>query len=148
MRLRSTAPFWFTGSEVVESKRRDRHKPGTEALREIRPLQKTVNLLIPAAPFIRTVTGSATKKACIIGKIDMKNTKVALHTLIKDSRILGKKFPVLTFNFLRVREISNYFAPEVIRWQAEALQALQEAAEDYLVQLFEESMLCSYMQSV
>ncbi|CAH1429903.1 unnamed protein product [Lactuca virosa] len=79
-----------------ERKRPHRHKPGTQALREIRRLQKTVNLLIPAAPFIRTV-----------------------------------------------REISNYFAPEVTRWQAEALQALQEAAEDYLVQLFEDSMLCS-----
>ncbi|XP_023754490.1 histone H3-like centromeric protein CENH3 isoform X1 [Lactuca sativa] len=73
-----------------ERKRHHRHKPGTQALREIRRLQKTVNLLI------RTV-----------------------------------------------REISNYFAPEVTRWQAEALQALQEAAEDYLVQLFEDSMLCS-----
>ncbi|KAI3506302.1 hypothetical protein L1887_28659 [Cichorium endivia] len=83
-------------SEAGESKRRHRHKPGTQVLREIRRLQKTVNLLIPAAPFIRTV-----------------------------------------------REISNYFAPEVTRWQAEALQALQEAAEDYLVQLFEDSMLCS-----
>nr|QEL13115.1 CENH3.2 [Cicerbita alpina] len=84
------------GAGAGESKRRHRHKPGTQSLREVRRLQKTVNLLIPAAPFIRTV-----------------------------------------------REISNYFAPEVTRWQAEALQALQEAAEDYLVQLFEDSMLCS-----
>ncbi|KVH88599.1 Histone core, partial [Cynara cardunculus var. scolymus] len=79
-----------------ENKRPHRHKPGTQALREIRRLQKTVNLLIPAAPFIRTV-----------------------------------------------KEISNYFSPEITRWQAEALQALQEAAEDYIIQLFEDSMLCA-----
>ncbi|PWA48541.1 Histone core [Artemisia annua] len=71
-------------------------KPGTQALREIRRLQKTVNLLIPAAPFIRTV-----------------------------------------------KEISNFHAPEVTRRQAEALQALQEAAEDFIVQMFEDSMLCA-----
>lgn len=29
-------------------------------------------------------------------------------------------------NVLQVREISHYMAPEVTRWQAEALQALQE----------------------
>ncbi|XP_062091534.1 histone H3-like centromeric protein CENH3 [Humulus lupulus] len=80
--------------EQVRKKRR--YKPGTVALREIRHFQKTWTLLIPAAPFIRTV-----------------------------------------------REISNQFAPEVTRWQAEALVALQEAAEDFLVHLFEDSMLCA-----
>ncbi|XP_076890859.1 histone H3-like centromeric protein CENH3 isoform X2 [Bidens hawaiensis] len=79
-----------------ESRKPHRFKPGTKALREIRRLQKGTELLIPAAPFIRTV-----------------------------------------------REISNYMAPDVTRWQAEALQALQEAAEDYLIQLFEDSMLCA-----
>ncbi|KAJ0703970.1 putative transcription factor Hap3/NF-YB family [Helianthus annuus] len=34
-------------------------------------------------------------------------------------------------------------SPEITRWQAEALQALQEAAEDYIIQLFEDSMLCA-----
>nr|KAJ0221726.1 hypothetical protein LSAT_V11C200073080 [Lactuca sativa] len=84
------------GTGQRQKQKPHRFKPGTQALREIRRLQKTVNLLIPAAPFIRTV-----------------------------------------------KEISNYIAPEVTRWQAEALQALQEAAEDYIVQLFEDSMLCS-----
>ncbi|KAI3747366.1 hypothetical protein L6452_09820 [Arctium lappa] len=83
-------------SGAGDGQRRHRYRPGTQALREIRRLQKTVNLLIPAAPFIRTV-----------------------------------------------KEISNYIAPEITRWQAEALQALQEAAEDYLIQLFEDSMLCA-----
>uniref|UniRef100_A0A803NVT6 Histone H3.2 n=1 Tax=Cannabis sativa TaxID=3483 RepID=A0A803NVT6_CANSA len=82
------------GSEPARKKRR--YKPGTKALREIRQYQKTWTLLIPFAPFIRTV-----------------------------------------------REISNQFAPEITRWQAEALVALQEAAEDFLVHLFEDSMLCA-----
>ncbi|KAL7233059.1 hypothetical protein ACSBR1_016826 [Camellia fascicularis] len=42
-----------------------------------------------------------------------------------------------------VREISNFFAPQIIRWTAEALVAIQEAAEDYLVHLFEDAMLCA-----
>ncbi|KAH6756575.1 Histone superfamily protein [Perilla frutescens var. hirtella] len=73
-----------------------RNRPGTVALREIRKFQKTWNLLIPAAPFVRTV-----------------------------------------------KEISFHYAPDVGRWQAEALVALQEAAEDYIVKLFQEAMLCA-----
>nr|BAO51831.1 centromere specific histone H3 [Torenia fournieri]BAO51832.1 centromere specific histone H3 [Torenia baillonii] len=46
--------------------------------------------------------------------------------------------------FIRVvKEISNHYAPSIGRWQAEALVALQEAAEDYIVQLFEEAILCA-----
>ncbi|XP_019198734.1 PREDICTED: histone H3-like centromeric protein HTR12 isoform X1 [Ipomoea nil] len=46
--------------------------------------------------------------------------------------------------FIRlVKEISNFYAPEVSRWQAEALVALQEAAEDFLVHLFEDAVLCA-----
>uniref|UniRef100_A0A1J3K0J9 Histone H3-like centromeric protein CENH3 n=1 Tax=Noccaea caerulescens TaxID=107243 RepID=A0A1J3K0J9_NOCCA len=79
------------------NKKRYRYKPGTVALREIRQFQKSSKLLIPAAPFIRTV-----------------------------------------------REITQACAPPKInRWTAEALVALQEAAEDYLVGLFSDSMLCA-----
>ncbi|KAH7862548.1 hypothetical protein Vadar_006319 [Vaccinium darrowii] len=42
-----------------------------------------------------------------------------------------------------VREISNSFAPQITRWEAEALLAIQEAAEDYLVHLFEDANLCA-----
>jgi len=45
-----------------------------------------------------------------------------------------------------VREIcqENFTRPgEQFRWQASALLALQEAAEAYLVQLFEDALLCS-----
>ncbi|XP_031744977.1 uncharacterized protein LOC101210011 isoform X3 [Cucumis sativus] len=42
-----------------------------------------------------------------------------------------------------VKEVSNQLAPQITRWQAEALVALQEAAEDFLVHLFEDTMLCA-----
>lgn len=43
------------------------------------------------------------------------------------------------------REIGMRFRPhgKDFRWQSQALQALQEAAEAYLVYLFEDSNLCA-----
>ncbi|CAH8255282.1 unnamed protein product [Arabidopsis lyrata] len=48
-------------------------------------------------------------------------------------------------SFIRqVRSITHALAPpQINRWTAEALVALQEAAEDYLVGLFSDSMLCA-----
>ncbi|KAK9143954.1 hypothetical protein Syun_013354 [Stephania yunnanensis] len=46
--------------------------------------------------------------------------------------------------FIRVvKEITGSFSLSVSRWTAEALVAIQEAAEDYLVQIFEDAMLCA-----
>ncbi|PQQ12471.1 histone H3-like centromeric protein HTR12 [Prunus yedoensis var. nudiflora] len=46
--------------------------------------------------------------------------------------------------FIRaVREVSNNLSHGTIRWTPDALLAIQEAAEDYLVHLFEDSMLCA-----
>lgn len=45
-----------------------------------------------------------------------------------------------------VREISLNMAPVasgVTRWQSQAIQALQEAAEAFLVHLFEDTNLCA-----
>ena len=47
----------------------------------------------------------------------------------------------MLFNGLQVREVAQQFASrnqEDLRWQAEALEALQEAAEAYLTHLFED----------
>ncbi|XP_051132473.1 histone H3.3-like [Andrographis paniculata] len=99
---RSSAPKTIPRATPSSSKKdgqpqkKRRNRRGTVALREIRKYQKSCNLLLPAAPFIRTV-----------------------------------------------KEISYSYAPNIGRWQAEALVALQEAAEDYIVQLFEEAMLCA-----
>lgn len=46
--------------------------------------------------------------------------------------------------FIRVvKQITFQFSHDVNRWTAEALVALQEAAEDFLVHLFEDGMLCA-----
>ncbi|XP_077217494.1 uncharacterized protein LOC143851880 [Tasmannia lanceolata] len=46
--------------------------------------------------------------------------------------------------FIRcVRELTGFFSREVNRWTAEALVALQEAAEAHLVNLFEDAMICA-----
>ena len=41
-----------------------------------------------------------------------------------------------------VREIQVKYNREDMRWTAKALEALQHAAEDYLVKLFEETNMC------
>lgn len=74
-----------------------RYRPGTVALREIRHLQRTTNLLLRKLPFARLV-----------------------------------------------RELQSPFTKQPFRWQAEALLALQEAAEAHLVRLFEDAYVdCS-----
>ncbi|KAL5727073.1 centromeric histone H3 [Ranunculus cassubicifolius] len=46
--------------------------------------------------------------------------------------------------FVRVvREITADFSREVTRWTPEALMAIQEAAEAFLVNLFEDAQLCA-----
>jgi len=42
-----------------------------------------------------------------------------------------------------VREVQTYFFRKQYRWQAEAMVALQEAAEAHLVGLFEDANLCT-----
>lgn len=42
-----------------------------------------------------------------------------------------------------VRELTAHYSIHVSRWTAEALVALQEAAEDHIVHLFEDTNLCA-----
>lgn len=74
------------------AKTKPRYKPGALALREIRHLQRTTDLLLRKLPFARLV-----------------------------------------------RELQTPFTKQPFRWQAEALLALQEAAEAHLVRLFEDA---------
>ncbi|XP_050385830.1 histone H3-like centromeric protein cnp1 [Argentina anserina] len=54
------------------------------------------------------------------------------------------KLVIPTIPFIRcVREITGTLSDDVTRWTAEAMQCIHEAAEDYLVHLFEDSMLCA-----
>nr|USZ79718.1 centromeric histone 3 variant [Lycoris aurea] len=95
--LRSTKKSRATNEPQSQGqKKKHRFKPGTVAIREIRKYQKSVDLLIPHAPFFRLV-----------------------------------------------KEVTHQFSIEVNRWTAEALISLQEAAEFFIVNLFEDANLCA-----
>ncbi|KAL6050644.1 Alpha-glucosides permease mph3 [Balamuthia mandrillaris] len=96
---KQSKPFRKVGVDltpIVAPHKKRRFRPGTVAIREIRKLQRSTDLLIPKLPFARVV-----------------------------------------------RELAKaYLADTEFRWQAQALLALQESAEMYLVQLFEDANLC------
>ncbi|POW23539.1 hypothetical protein PSHT_00031 [Puccinia striiformis] len=99
-------------------KKPHRYRPGTVALREIRHFQKSTDLLM------RKTTICAT------------GPSVFYYSLV-----------VVDFKF-NVREIAMDFAlatedGAALRWQSSALLALQEAAEAYLVHIFEDTNLCA-----
>lgn len=79
----------------IDLKKTHRYRPGTVALREIRKLQKSTEMLIRKLPFQRLV-----------------------------------------------RELAQDFRSD-LRFQSSAVLALQEAAEAYLVTLFEDTNLCA-----
>ncbi|KAK9845297.1 hypothetical protein WJX81_002711 [Elliptochloris bilobata] len=57
----------------------------------------------------------------------------------RSTELLIRKLP-----FARLcREITNNVAPEPFRWTAEALLAMQEATEDFMVHLLEDCNLCA-----
>ena len=85
------------------------------ALREIRRYQKSTELLIRKLPFQRLVS-SVLSLFLVVGKCSL---------LIR-----------------QVREIAQDFKTD-LRFQSAAIGALQEAAEAYLVGLFEDTNLCA-----
>ncbi|BBN06544.1 protein MpcenH3 [Marchantia polymorpha subsp. ruderalis] len=65
---------------------------------------------------------------------------------LREIRHYQKTFELLlrALPFARlVREIGQSVSNRVTRWTAEALVALQEAVEDYIVHLFEDTNLCA-----
>jgi histone H3 len=91
-----------------------RYRPGVVALREIRRYQKSTEMLIKHAPFQRLVS------------------------LI----FYGPLHLCVTLHPFQVREITFDLNLE-IRFTASSLTCLQEAAEAYIVELFEYTNLCS-----
>ncbi|GAB2271796.1 centromeric histone H3 [Dionaea muscipula] len=67
---------------------------------------------------------------------------VALREIRHFQKSSKRLIPAAPFN-RTVKEISNYYSPDSLRWTPNALVALQEAAEDYIISLFEDSMLCA-----
>ncbi|XP_062225792.1 histone H3.3 isoform X1 [Phragmites australis] len=102
-------------------KKPHRYRPGTVALREIRKYQKSTELLIRKLPFQRLVREIAQ---------DFKVRFVFI--LLLCSSKLGGAF---SQPFL--------FVQTDLRFQSHAVLALQEAAEAYLVGLFEDTNLCA-----
>jgi histone H3 len=90
---KKTAPA--KGGMKDGERKKNRFRPGTVALREIKRYQKSTDLLIPRAPFQRVV-----------------------------------------------REICRGYDHD-LRFQSQALVALQEAAEGYLTGVFEDANLCA-----
>lgn len=98
-------------------KKPHRFRPGTVALREIRRYQKSTELLIRKLPFQRLV------------------------------REIAQDFKVSHSDFFATLSCFVYFrcplAQTDLRFQSSAVMALQEAAEAYLVSLFEDTNLAA-----
>lgn len=72
----------------------------------------------------------------------MKECFWCLQEIRKYQRSTDLLLPKLPFSRV-VREISQEYSCAGLRWQGEALLALQEMAEVYLVLLFEDANLCA-----
>lgn len=106
-------------------------------------------MLIPKLPFARLVCfcdldslwGVCTSFACLMTRFPALHAQpTAVQPLvIVDYRCLNTIHP----GPVQTREISNEMSPEPFRWTAEALLALQEASEDFIVHLLEDTNLCA-----
>jgi len=97
-------------------KKPHRFRPGTVALREIRRYQKSTELLLRKLPFQRLVREIAQVRFCKTCCVDL--VLLNLFFLFQDFKT-------------------------DLRFQSSAIAALQEAAEAYLVGLFEDTNLCA-----
>jgi len=130
------------------------------------PGKKKRSALLPATPSDPSTPGTTPGPARIIKKRKRSNVgkvrlpvppgsapkrrrfrpgTVALREIRRFQQTTENLIPKLSFARV-VREISRDVirkSDDDFRWQAEALLALQSAAEDYLVHLFEDSNLCA-----
>lgn len=106
-------PIKATGSKPRAPTKAHRYRPGTVALREIRKYQKTTDLLIRKLPFARLVCG--------FHKYSFKVREVTQDMLSVEY------------------EMGSVISTGAMRWQSHAIMALQEAAEAFLVHLFEDA---------
>ena len=101
-----------------------RYKPGTLALKEIRRYQKSTDLLMLKLPFSRLV--------CFPYRCSLLDCPYSVYEF--------------DLTFSQVREIALSMVPvggESFRWQSQAIQALQESCEAFMVHLFEDTNLCA-----
>lgn len=104
----------FVAGDPVPGRKKRRYRPGTLALKEIRRYQSSTDLLLLKLPFSRLASLSHRYLKCLLTS-------------------------------KQVREIALTLRPagEDYRWQSQAIQALQEASEAFLVHLFEDTNLCA-----
>lgn len=106
-----------------------RYKPGTLALMEIRRYQRTTDLLLLKLPFSRLVR---LPPPFFFPPLSL--SLPIIHSLTK------------VHSIPKVREIALSLVPvggESLRWQSQAIQALQESCEAFMVHLFEDTNLCA-----
>ena len=113
-------------------------------------------------PKTKTAAGKASKKMSVKGKAKPKTIKktapaeggmkekrkhhykpgtVALREIKRYQKSMSMMLPRASFQRL-VRSISSVIDPD-LRFQSQSLVALQEAAEAYVVSLFEDTNLCA-----
>ena len=106
-----------------KTKGKPRCRAGTVAMREIKKHLKSVNLLIPRRPFWRLV-----RQVC-----------AEVDTQWKEDLEQGKARSMRSSGLLE----ENEEGVEERRWTADAMEALQEASEAWLVGLFADANLCA-----
>ena len=110
------------------------HRPGTVALREIRKYQRSTELLIRKLPFARLVRSRL--ESLLRAAVACQHSWAWRVSRAQERACVPQ-----------VREITQTYNSAPVegekRWQAEALMALQEACEHYLVHLFEDANLCA-----
>ena len=135
---RKALPDKRGAAELTPGKKRSaRFRPGALALKEIRKYQKSAELLLRKLPFCRLVRMTHTHR-------DRWFPNQITHLLTLTLPLSVSHSSPLSLSPSQVREISRDVAPMTeLRFQAGALEALQEACEAYLVSLFEDTNLCA-----
>ncbi|KAK7292789.1 hypothetical protein RJT34_15642 [Clitoria ternatea] len=94
----------------------------------------------------RVKTVPSSRKSAPVTRGSKKRRNKPGAVALREIRHFQKTFKLVipAAPFIRcVRQITHQLSLVVSRWTPEAMMALQEAAEDYLIHLFEDGMLCA-----
>ena len=126
----------------IKKKKRYQIKKNPTWLKEIRAYRtgkRGTELLIPRAPFsrlVREITYKLESRTEAMMVEANEESQAALAEIKKSGKSL-KKNPVVLNRVLKRQEVHQW------RWTPDAILALQEAAESYLVEIMECSNLCA-----
>lgn len=121
------------GDPLPRPKRR--YRPGQLALREIRHYQSSTELVLLKLPFARLV-----REIC--NGLDTASSSLTTSNIISNTTSTTTSASG-TASARDAREASGQALGKGFRWQSQAIMALQEATEAYLVHLFEDTNLCA-----